>query len=236
MTNVFFFRLFTGITKHKVQTNKQRVMDVMNVSWILWYFLILLCSDLWPYHLVQALKCNYCFNADEKRDCMYSTQDCVFGQVCAIDTIELTYTIGAKRDTEKTVKQYKMGCAATITCKDDVTYGPGPYGYSKIYRKCCCSDLCIRPDGVGRGMYEHCPNAFDNQTSAVAPLRTSFTFQESYFGALLSGLYYILCTWLVIRFSLTCLEINQFDIRTYSHSVYFVTLHSFVLLHTNMIR
>ena len=165
-------------------------MDISHITWILWYIVALLCSDLWPYHLAEALKCNYCFNADLKRDCMYSTQDCVFGQVCAIDSTELTYTIGAKRNIEKTVMQYKMGCAATITCRDGVSYGPGPYGYSKIHRKCCCSDLCIEADGTGKGIFTDCPNAFDNVTlsSAAAPLRTLL----GYLGAVISGLYYIL--------------------------------------------
>ena len=185
--------LFSILGVWSKETTEDEIMDFTHITWILWYIMVLLCSDLWPYHLVEALKCNYCFNADLKRDCMYSTQECVYGQVCAIDSTELTYTIGTKREVEKTVMQYKMGCAATITCRDGVSYGPGPYGYSKIYRKCCCSDLCIYADGVGKGVYTDCPNAFDNITlSAAAPPQSSFTFHKGYLGALFSGLYYIL--------------------------------------------
>ncbi len=83
--------------------------------------------------------------------------------------------------------QYRMGCAATITCRDGVSYGPGPYGYSTTFRQCCCSDLCIEPDGVGKGRYDHCPNAFDNVTDvAVALWKHSYSTQNGFYCALFS--------------------------------------------------
>ncbi len=143
-------------------------MDCMcYISWTT-IILVLLLDLLKPSCvLVTGLVCNYCFNADVERDCLYTSQACVNGEVCAKDATRLTYTIGTFRDHEKTVWQYKMGCAPTITCRDGVSYGPGPYGYTKIYRQCCCSDLCIEPDGVGKGRYDHCPNAFDNITNGA---------------------------------------------------------------------
>ncbi len=47
--------------------------------------------------LVEALICNYCFNADLEKDCLYSSQECVYGQVCAKDTTELTYSLHRKK-------------------------------------------------------------------------------------------------------------------------------------------
>ncbi len=170
-------------------------MDATYVGWILLTLFALFGSDLWQYHFTEALRCNYCFNADLKEDCMYSSQECKQGQVCAIDSTNLTYIIGAKRDTEKTVWQYKMGCTATITCRDGVSYGPGPYGYAKTYRKCCCSDLCIEPDGVGLGNFQDCENALDNVTSSATSYRKSPAFHQGYLGALLSGLYFVHLSW-----------------------------------------
>ncbi len=146
--------------------------------------------------IVEGLECNYCFNADLVQDCYYTSQECIFGEVCALDSTELTYTIGADRRRTKTVWQYKMGCASTITCRDGASYGPGPYGYSKIHRQCCCTDLCTEPDGVGKGRYDHCPNAFDNQTdssSAILSWRveSSNIFHRGYFSAFLTWIYYV---------------------------------------------
>ncbi len=170
-------------------------MDSTLISWILLCVVMICGSDFWQNHFADALRCNYCFNADLKSDCMYSAQECNYGQVCVIDSTNLTYVIGAKRAIKKTVWQYKMGCAPTITCRDGVSYGPGPYGYSKIYRKCCCSDLCMEPDGVGKGKFSDCPNAFDNVTDSAAPHWNSPALHESQLGALIGGLYYLLYSW-----------------------------------------
>ena len=106
------------------------------------------------------------------------------------DATRLIYTIGTYRDHKKTVWQYKMGCAPTITCRDGVSYGPGPYGYTKIYRQCCCSDLCIEPDGVGKGRYDHCPNAFDNITNRASSSLEYPSRSTSYGYLCIAGVYY----------------------------------------------
>ncbi len=173
---------------------KSETMDyTQHISWITVGLLFVLDDFKSHYLLVEALRCNYCFNADLERDCLYSSQECVYGQVCAKDATELTYTIGPDRMQQKTVWQYRMGCAATITCKDGVTFGPGPYGYSRVYRQCCCSDLCTEPDGVGKERYDHCPNAFDNVTDvAVSLWKHSYSTHNGVYSALFSWIYFFL--------------------------------------------
>ncbi len=171
-------------------------MDYLHISyWSIGVFVIILDDLNYFKYLAEGLKCNYCFNADIVQDCYYTSQVCKFGEVCALDSTELTYTIGAARSKTKTVWQYKMGCAPTITCRDGASYGPGPYGYSKIHRQCCCSDLCSEPDGVGQGHYQNCPNAFDNQTSSSAAsfltLKSSNVIHTGYYSAFISWIYYI---------------------------------------------
>ncbi len=146
-------------------------MDNLHISYWSLTLLILILDDFNHFkYLAEGLKCNYCFNADLVQDCHYTSVECRLGEVCVLDSAELTYTIGAKRNQNKTVWQYKMGCLTTISCKDGASYGPGPYGYITVDRKCCCSDLCTEPDGVGKERYDHCPNAFDNITNVASSL------------------------------------------------------------------
>ena len=140
------------------------------INCLYWYLvvlvLVLLYCDLPHCPLTEALQCYYCYQADIQEDCFWNIQNCKKGQVCAVDTTKLIYTTGIKRDSKKTVLQYKMGCVDTIVCKDGSSYGPGPYGYAWIYRECCCSNKCTKPDGTGKGDYRNCPNAFRNSTGS----------------------------------------------------------------------
>ena len=80
------------------------------------------------------------------------------------------------------VQSYEMGCDYGYLCHDGVRYGPGPFGYTRIYRKCCCSDKCREADGVGSGLISQCVHAqynesmlFDNGSDSVR-INTMYVF------------------------------------------------------------
>ena len=55
-----------------------------------------------------------------------------------------------------------MGCEVAYLCRDGITYGPGPFGYSTKKRECCCHDNCLKADGTGNENIENidkeCPH------------------------------------------------------------------------------
>lgn len=110
----------------------------------------------------RRITCNYCYNADKMDDCFYSQRKCEHKQICFVDTSKVTFASGT--DQERTSYMYKMGCAYSSICKDGVSYGPGPNGYSRIVRQCCCSPRCTEGDGSGKGKYDLCPWAMPNAT------------------------------------------------------------------------
>ena len=87
-------------------------------------------------------------------------------QVCAIDTGDVHYT--DKYKTTQHFETFEMGCEVAYLCRDGVTYGPGPFGYSRKKRECCCSDKCLIADGTGSGDADHCPHS-DAAFKALAP-------------------------------------------------------------------
>ena len=60
-------------------------------------------------------------------------------------------------------RHYKMGCEHYKQCKDRVWHGQGPYGYIVTNKTCCCHPLCAHPDGVGLGVFFHCPVAWEDK-------------------------------------------------------------------------
>lgn len=118
---------------------------------------------LWAWlQVVTSLLCNQCFNADKPVDCKRTGKLCRPGQICFVDANAIKYEEGSVR--ERTLFMYKMGCAHASICKDGVSYGPGPYGYSRIVRSCCCTDKCSEPDGSGKGIYDKCHISTYNTT------------------------------------------------------------------------
>ena len=124
-----------------------------------------------------AIICNYCYNADSIADCLLTSRKCESTQVCFVDTSKVTYDSAGKNP--RTVKMFKMGCAYSSLCKDGVSYGPGPYGYSRIVRQCCCTDRCTQGDGSGQGSYEKCPWAVPNATPVPNNGRASQKLDDS---------------------------------------------------------
>lgn len=54
---------------------------------------------------------------------------------------------------------YRMGCTDAYLCRDRVTYGPGPFGYTRNNRQCCCTSHCTEADGVGIEVNDpNCPH------------------------------------------------------------------------------
>ena len=121
-----------------------------------------------------GLLCNLCYNADKVVDCMRATQQCAPDETCFRDSMVITYD-GAN-DVEHTVWMYKMGCTFTAICRDGVSYGPGPYGYSRIIRFCCCTDRCNEPDSSGKGHYQNCsPGVINSSINGANTPYTSWT-------------------------------------------------------------
>ena len=133
--------------------------------WALGIWLLLLLLDQADAN-VRGILCNYCFNADRVEDCTRSARRCQPGDVCFIDESKITYNPSGMQNekSQRTVYMFKMGCTFHGMCKDGISYGPGPLGYSNIKRQCCCSDRCLKTDGVGDGNYEHCSSPVANLT------------------------------------------------------------------------
>ena len=128
-----------------------------------------------------ALQCNYCYNADKMEDCFYSKRTCESKQICFVDTSKVTYSAGTAK--ERTAYMYKMGCAYSSLCKDGISYGPGPHGYSRIVRQCCCTEKCTKGDGSGKGKYDICPWAMPNATDVSNDATTSTLSSDHWWKA-----------------------------------------------------
>merc|ERR1712018_1012769 len=115
---------------------------------------------------VGGLQCNRCHNANMVVDCQRAVETCQPGQACYRDSTQTTYETSDRKSV--TVWMYKMGCTFTPICRDGISYGPGPYGYSRIIRFCCCTDRCNAPDGTGIGVYTNCSSAVVNGTISDA--------------------------------------------------------------------
>ena len=113
------------------------------------------------------LVCNYCYQADLKEDCHLNVIHCQAEHVCSVETSVIYY--GRQREDEtKKYMMYKMGCEHYSLCRDRVSSGVGPYGYSVDTNICCCSHRCEEPDGVGKGNIDHCPMLWDNYTQVIS--------------------------------------------------------------------
>ena len=122
----------------------------------LWFLLLL------SRHLATGLTCNSCNIADIFEDCYINQKVCRNDYVCFVETQSYTFT---RSDNSRTkMKVYSMGCRHFDLCRDRTTHGPGAYGYATSTFKCCCTDHCIEPDGVGLQKYEHCRTLWKNNT------------------------------------------------------------------------
>ena len=123
--------------------------------------IILLILISWVRGSMQ-LVCNYCYQADIKEDCHLNVINCQPEHVCSVETSLVTYE--GKGHKEQKYRMYKMGCEHYSLCRDRVSSGVGPYGYSVVTKICCCSQRCEDPDGVGKGVLDHCPMLWSNFT------------------------------------------------------------------------
>ena len=111
-----------------------------------------------------ALVCNYCYQADAREDCHINTIDCKPDYVCTVETSLVSYK---GRHVSKVMPMYKMGCEHHSLCRDRVSSGVGPYGYSVVTKICCCNHRCEEPDGVGKRILDNCPQLWENYTNSV---------------------------------------------------------------------
>ena len=116
--------------------------------------------------LFQEIECNYCFNADRRKDYYLATVRCNIGEVCFVDSGVITYADKTKKVHQ--LPSFEMGCYYGYLCADGVRYGPGPFGYTRIERQCCCSDRCVQADGVGKGVIHNCVHAQFNESTISA--------------------------------------------------------------------
>ena len=136
-------------------------MDVANITSSLFILLLIIIQDL---PICLPLVCNYCYQTNLREDCHINVIHCQPGHVCSVETSMVTYK---GKGYKKKYRMYRMGCDHYSLCRDRISSGVGPYGYSVVSKICCCQHRCEEPDGVGKGVVDYCPMLWKNYTEVT---------------------------------------------------------------------